>query len=166
MEDDTSHSCAICQLCWDLFKWPMEERVGTFPWQGSEEGLVEVGWQWELACRCSQRPCFDGWPGSLCCTDHPAVAEVLKHVPVNSALGSELRREQSPGNGPSVAVVGVERSAAKLSACPQPFSGSRGNVLGILAKEAREGRRAFHKSATFTHIFLHTWPSNLNLKNT
>lgn len=37
--------------------------------------------------------------GQAACTDHPVVAEVLKHVPVNSSLGSELRKEQSPGNG-------------------------------------------------------------------
>lgn len=30
----------------------------------------------------------------------PAVAEVVKCVPVNTLLGSELERERSPGNGP------------------------------------------------------------------
>lgn len=74
--------------------------VRTSPRQGSMEGLVEVGWQQDLAFRCSRRPFFDGWPGSLCRTDHPAMTEVLKHVPVNSTLGSELKREQSPINGP------------------------------------------------------------------
>lgn len=38
--------------------------------------------------------------GPAACTDLPAGAEVLKHVAVNCTLGSELKREQSPGNGP------------------------------------------------------------------
>lgn len=74
--------------------------------------------------------------GQAACTDHPAVAEVLKHVPVNSSLGSELRKEQSPGNGPQWHWWRWSDQAAKLSACPQPFSISRGSVFGTLAKEA------------------------------
>lgn len=78
----------------------MEEQAGPPLCRAPMERLVEVGWQRDLAFRCSQRPFFDGWPGSLRRTDHPAVAEVLKHVPVNSTLGSELKTEQSPVNGP------------------------------------------------------------------
>lgn len=63
------------------------------------------------------------------------------------------------------AVVEVDWLAAKLSAYPQIFSSSRGNVLRISAKEAWEGRWAFHKAAAYVRVLVYTWPSNLILKN-
>lgn len=74
-------------------------RVGRdLPLAGLRGGLAEVGCSgsWHSAVLRGP-PLMDG---QAACTDHPAVAEVLKHVPVNSTLGSELRKEQSPGNGP------------------------------------------------------------------
>lgn len=91
---------------------PSASRVGTCldgPWKSGQgpslgraprrasRGGLAVG-SWHSAAL--GRPCFDGWPGSLCYTDHPPVAEVVKCVPVNSTPGSELKREQSPRNGP------------------------------------------------------------------
>lgn len=40
----------------------------------------------------------------------PAVAKVVKRIPVNTMLGSELERAQSPGNGPLTMVGRVTHS--------------------------------------------------------
>lgn len=82
------------------------------------------------------------------------MAEVVKHVPVNSILSSELKREQSPGNGPWREWWGLsdQQQSSQLSLT---FTSSRGNVLKILVNEAWEGRGAFYKGVIYLLLYTH-----------
>lgn len=97
----TSHSHSICQSCWDLSEWPVEEWAETLPWQGSEKDW----WRWlaegaRILLFSGGPALMDGWAAWAAQTTRQWL-RLVKRVPVNSTLGSELKREQSPGNGPS-----------------------------------------------------------------
>lgn len=70
----------------------------------------------------------------------PVVAEVVMCVPINTILGSEVKREQSLGSRPLMMVRSV--TVAKLIAFLRLPSHSRGQrAFRILAQETREEDR-------------------------
>lgn len=79
----------------------------------------------------------------------PAVAEVVKCVPVNTILGSELEREQSPGNGP-VPTVGRE-THSKAHSFPwaiQPFQGlERVQKLSTRPERCIDSLQSLHRQS-------------------
>lgn len=94
----------------------------------------------------------------------PAVAEVVKCVPVNTILGSELEREQSPGNGrmPPVGRLTHSKAHCFLWAI-QPFQGLK--RVENLSKKVRRGAKILYKGVTCMCALARTQLFNVLLKD-